>query len=268
MQLESGGNATARAATSTAAGAFQFTDSTWLDLIARSGAQVGLAREAALIGRSSAGQPVVADPDERTAILALRERIGLAAALAQELADANARHLTARLGRPPDRAELYLAHFLGARGAAALLAEAGEGNGDRPAADLLPRAATANRDTFFRGGTAVSTAALVESAAAAYRRAETTLDLSSNQAPGDRETDRRQSSTAPPGTAGHPAPPRTTAATPPAGWALAFLSLLSISSLGLAYADGESDTAPGDGNFRSPGFLLAHHGARAIDLVA
>ena len=58
----------------------------------------------------------------RAQIMALRFDPEASALMAAELASDNRAALTAVLGREPDAAELYLAHFLGAGGAAQFLA--------------------------------------------------------------------------------------------------------------------------------------------------
>jgi hypothetical protein len=144
---ESALNPRARAATSSAAGLFQFIEETWLAAVKKYGAAHGLAAEAAAIARTPGGRHVVADPGQRRRILDLRFDAGAAAALAGELARENKTALEAALGRAIDAAELYAAHFLGAAGARKLLS-AGAGES---AAALLPAAARANAPVFYDG---------------------------------------------------------------------------------------------------------------------
>lgn len=151
-RIESGLDPDARAATSSAAGLYQFTGSTWLETLARHGDEHGLgwAQQAALSG----------DPAQRAQLLALRFDPHASAAMAAELAGDNAVALRGVLGREPDAAELYLAHFLGAEGASrfltALTADPGQS-----AAALLPHAASANRAIFYDGGSARSVGAVM-----------------------------------------------------------------------------------------------------------
>jgi hypothetical protein len=56
--------------------------------------------------------------------------------------------LAARTGVQPEGVDLYLAHFLGAAGAAKFL-DAWQENPDQAAAPLLPAAAAANRSIFY-----------------------------------------------------------------------------------------------------------------------
>ncbi|NNG05594.1 MAG: hypothetical protein HKM95_16045, partial [Inquilinus sp.] len=76
----------------------------------------------------------------------------LNAVMAGELANANRAHLERTVGGDIGPTELYLAHFLGAEGATEFLTARRE-DPARPAADLLPAAARANRDVFFDAAT-------------------------------------------------------------------------------------------------------------------
>lgn len=139
-RIESGLNPQARAATSSAAGLYQFTGGTWLATLSRHGDEHGLgwAQQAALSG----------DPALRAQVMALRFDPQASAAMAGELAGDNAVALRGVLGREPDAAELYLAHFLGAEGASRFLTALSVDPGQSAAA-LLPRAASANRAIFY-----------------------------------------------------------------------------------------------------------------------
>lgn len=138
----------AKAKTSSAAGLFQFIEQTWLGVVKDYGARHGLGDEAAAITRSADGKFAIGDPARRKEILDLRFDAGKAAALAGELAQANASALQQKLGRAVDRAEVYAAHFLGVAGAAKLL----KAPSSALAADLLPAAAKANKPVFYDGG--------------------------------------------------------------------------------------------------------------------
>ncbi|WP_374414134.1 transglycosylase SLT domain-containing protein [Novosphingobium colocasiae] len=142
-RLESGFDPSARAATSSATGLYQFTEGTWLETLDRHGAAHGLdwAQGAIDGGR-------VADPTMRARILALRGDPEASALMAAELAGDNAIDLTATLGRTPDPTELYLAHFLGSAGAGQFLSALATDPGQSAAA-VLPKAAAANRAIFF-----------------------------------------------------------------------------------------------------------------------
>lgn len=145
-QLESSLDPAARASTSSAAGLYQFTRSTWLQTLDRHGAAHGLGWADAAIDRGR-----VADPALRQQVLDLRHDPDLSARMAAELARDNRAALLPVLGREPDAAELYLAHFLGAGGAGQLLTALAD-NPEQDAAALLPEAAAANRAIFFDGG--------------------------------------------------------------------------------------------------------------------
>lgn len=143
-KLESSLDPGARAATSSAAGLYQFTSGTWLATMGRHGAEHGMGWAAEAI---QAGL----DPATRAQVMGLRYDPQVAALMAGELAADNRADLSARLGREPDAAELYLAHFLGAAGAGQFLEALAEDPGSSAAA-ILPKAAAANRAIFFAGG--------------------------------------------------------------------------------------------------------------------
>ena len=145
-RLESSLNPNARAGTSSAAGLYQFTGGTWLATLERHGAAHGFGWAS---GAISGGR--VRDPAMRQQIMALRYDPGASALMAGELANDNSAHLTAVLGRAPDPAELYLAHFLGADGAGKFLT-ALAADPAQSAAALFPAAAAANRGIFFDAG--------------------------------------------------------------------------------------------------------------------
>ena len=155
---ESGFDAAAKAAGSSAAGLFQFVEQTWLSMVSRHGAAHGLAREAGAIAEDASGHLKVADKAERQRILDLRLDPQIAAQMAGELTRENAATLQQHLGRKPKEAELYVAHFMGAGKAAALINAAAITPGAR-AATLFPKEAQANRAIFYgRQGQARSVA--------------------------------------------------------------------------------------------------------------
>ncbi len=149
---ESGFHPDAKATTGSAAGLFQFIGSTWLDMMHRFGAKYGEGDLAQKISINAAGKPEVADPVAKQRILALRSDPTLSTALAGEYAKLNKGEVERALGHPVDRADLYMAHFLGAGGATQFL-KALETKGTTPAADLLPEAAASNRSVFYDGET-------------------------------------------------------------------------------------------------------------------
>ena len=135
-RLESGLNPSARAATSSASGLYQFTDATWAQTLARHGAALGIDATA------------LTDPASRAQLMGLRNDPQASALMAAAMAGDNQAALTSALGRPPGASELYLAHFLGADGAVKFLSGLAA-DGTQSAAALLPRAASANRAVFF-----------------------------------------------------------------------------------------------------------------------
>lgn len=147
-EVESALDPSARAATSSATGLYQFIESTWLGTLKRHGHRFGLGALADEIALTPSGSAFVADPQRRAAILALREDPEIAALMAAGLAEDNHAHLAAVLGRTPSHAELYLAHFLGAGGAGRFLAELAADPGQSAAA-LFARPAAANRAIFY-----------------------------------------------------------------------------------------------------------------------
>lgn len=144
-KLESSLNPAAQAATSSAAGLYQFTQGTWLETLDRHGEAHGLGWAGSAIegGR-------ITDPGMRSQIMALRYDADASALMAAELASDNRTDLTAILGREPDAAELYLGHFLGSAGASSFLS-ALAADPSQSAAAVLPRAAAANRAIFYDG---------------------------------------------------------------------------------------------------------------------
>lgn len=127
-RLESGLDPSARAKTSSAAGLFQFIESTWLQTMQREGA--------------------LPPGASRADVLAMRYDPAMASQMAAALAGENRAGLKASLGREPDHAELYLAHFLGLGGAQTMLGA----DPSSSAAALMPEAARANRAIFYDNG--------------------------------------------------------------------------------------------------------------------
>lgn len=142
-KIESSLNPGARAETSSAAGLYQFTKGTWLAMLDRHGGEHGLDwAQGAIAGGK------VADPALRAQIMALRFDPQASALMAGELASDNRAALSERLGREPDAAELYMAHFLGSEGAGRFLSALAL-DPAQSAAALLPDAAAANRSIFY-----------------------------------------------------------------------------------------------------------------------
>lgn len=142
-RIESSLDPAARAPTSSAAGLYQFTRGTWLETLDRHGANHGLDWADAAIDRGRVGDPAL-----RAQIMALRFDPNASALMAAELASDNRAVLAGALGREPDAAELYTAHFLGAAGATTFLSALASDPGQSAAA-MLPQAAAANRGIFY-----------------------------------------------------------------------------------------------------------------------
>jgi hypothetical protein len=144
----------AKAKTSSAVGLFQFLDSTWLEVMKSDGGRLGYQAYAdAIVERD--GEYTIPDPELRAEVLELRENTQVAADLAAAFTRRNGAYLLERFGRMPSPGELYIAHFLGAKGAEKLFA-AGLQDPDQPAAKLFPKQAGANPGIFYDSGKARS----------------------------------------------------------------------------------------------------------------
>ncbi|WP_404403386.1 transglycosylase SLT domain-containing protein [Pelagibacterium halotolerans] len=147
---ESSLNPNAEASTSSATGLFQFIESTWLEVMKYEGPRLGYADLAGHI-EGKEGELFVRDPDIRRQILDLRRNPEVAADMAAAFTRRNGEYLQQTFGRMPSPGELYIAHFLGARGAERFF-EAGLTQPDAIAAELFPRPAAANRAIFYDNG--------------------------------------------------------------------------------------------------------------------
>ncbi|MBB6254784.1 transglycosylase SLT domain-containing protein [Nitrospirillum iridis] len=146
--VESGYNVNAKASTSSATGLYQFTDSTWLNMVQQHGAEVGLGQYASAIKTRSDGTAYVADPATRQKILDLRKDANTSAMMAAQLAQDNKTTLQQQVGGTIGGTELYLAHFLGAGGASKFL-NALKKNPNQAADAVVPDAADANDAVFY-----------------------------------------------------------------------------------------------------------------------
>ena len=147
-KVESNLNPDAAAKTSSAGGLFQFIEQTWLGTIKEAGPSLGYGRYANAISRTDSGRYVVANPEAKAEILKLRLDPTANAMMAGVLTRSNAAVLSQKLGRQPTDGELYIAHFLGAKGAATLIGQS-ERRPEATAAAAFPNAARANRSIFF-----------------------------------------------------------------------------------------------------------------------
>lgn len=145
---ESGLNPKAKAATSSATGLYQFVEQTWLRMVKTYGEKYGLGSVASRITIGNDGVARVADTPTKNAILALRKDPQTSACMAAELTNENKDALECKTGMKAGATELYLAHFLGASGAAEFL-NAMRAKPGATAADVMPEAAAANPSVFY-----------------------------------------------------------------------------------------------------------------------
>ena len=153
---ESRHNPLAQNKRSSATGAYQFTERTWLDLMRRYGAALGQGDAAAKITVKD-GKPSVDDPANRASILALRSDSTLAGALAARYSDENRAALGKSLGRKVNENEVRIAYLLGATGASRLLRAAHDHPGigvDK----VVPSAVRSNPGLFRHANGTVKTA--------------------------------------------------------------------------------------------------------------
>jgi hypothetical protein len=146
-QIESSLNPNARARTSSATGLYQFIDQSWLAIINDHGAKYGMSWASDAIQKTG-GRYHVTDPALRQQILDLRNHPETASVMAAELASDNRSYIEQQTGRPAEAVDLYLAHFLGAAGAAKFLQTMNYAP-NASAASLFPAAARANSGIFY-----------------------------------------------------------------------------------------------------------------------
>ncbi|MGB5605987.1 MAG: hypothetical protein WBN51_05660 [Gammaproteobacteria bacterium] len=139
------------AATSSAAGLYQFRKETWLDAVRNHGDKYGIGNYAAqvehIVTRNGKTRPVIRDAAVRQHVLDLRFNPRIAALLAAEHVKRNTKRLLRRLGRVPGRTDLYLTHFFGSSGALSFLKTLAE-DPDKVAHDIFPGAAKRNLGIF------------------------------------------------------------------------------------------------------------------------
>ena len=147
-KMESNFDPKATASTSSAKGLFQFIDQTWLGTVKEAGSQLGYGQYADAITKSASGTYSVSDPTAKAAILQLRDDPVASSAMAGVLTQSNSFKLSGEIGRRPNDAELYMAHFMGVAGASKLINNASQ-NPNASGAALFPNAAAANRSIFY-----------------------------------------------------------------------------------------------------------------------
>jgi hypothetical protein len=148
-RIESGLNPAAKAKTSSAAGLYQFTSGTWMDLVKRHGEKLGLGETALSLRNGSITAA------EKNDLLAKRHDPALSSELAARFAIENAQSLQRNGHQKVGSTELYIAHFLGPQGANKFLTGLNSNPGGA-AAQALPQAAGANAQIFFADGKARS----------------------------------------------------------------------------------------------------------------
>ncbi|MEK7801261.1 MAG: transglycosylase SLT domain-containing protein, partial [Pseudomonadota bacterium] len=144
-QVESSFKTNAKSSSSSASGLYQFVESTWLRTVNKYGDKHGLGDIADQI--SDNGK--VASNTIRNKILALRNNPEICSLMAGELAAENKSYLESCTQSNVGSTELYMAHFLGAAGAAKFI-NAADKNGNEEAAKLFPAAASANKNIFYK----------------------------------------------------------------------------------------------------------------------
>ncbi|MCH8239129.1 MAG: transglycosylase SLT domain-containing protein [Proteobacteria bacterium] len=148
---ESSFNQSAKAKTSSAAGLFQFIENTWLKTVKETGDKFGLGKYTAHIFKTRSGRHYVPNAKLRTELLKLRNNPEISALMAGAFTQRNSEIVASHLGRKPSDGELYIAHFLGPKGASELISLA-ENNPNARASRHFPRAARANKPIFYSRG--------------------------------------------------------------------------------------------------------------------
>jgi hypothetical protein len=117
------------------------------------GAQYGLTSYANAITKGEDGRYRTSDPNDRSAILRLRNDPNISALMGAEYAKQTKSDMEGKLGRSVSSGELYAGHFLGS-GQACKLIRSAQGTPQASACDLFPQAADANPNLFYhRDGT-------------------------------------------------------------------------------------------------------------------
>ena len=170
-ERESSLNPKARARTSSATGLFQFIEPTWLTTMKEDGPALGLGNLASEISQTRDGRFVVPDKEARKKILGLRTDPTVSAMMAGAFTKKNHDALERGLGRQPTEGELYMAHFMGGKGALRFIQVATNKPG-ATAADYFPREAKANKSIFYASNGSPRTVAQVYKILSAKHDAE------------------------------------------------------------------------------------------------
>ena len=144
---ESSFDPSAKSKSSSATGLYQFIDQTWLNVVKAHGDKYGLGDYADKIEIMD-GKACVDDSATKKQILALRQNPEISACMAGEFSADNAAYLQDHTQTDVGSTELYLAHFMGAGGAAKFI-NARDFDGSADAAKVFPAAAKANKNVFF-----------------------------------------------------------------------------------------------------------------------
>lgn len=151
--------------TSSARGLFQFTNGTWLEVMRNPNV-------AAVTG---------IDPNmDDKALLALRSDPKLSTMAAAAYAKMNQKSLEQTLGRSVTDPEIYMAHFMGAGGAATFLT-AYRNNPEQSAALLLPETAKANKPVFYDKGKELTVSQVYSNIAQNFTLAPSKVAYEDNQ---------------------------------------------------------------------------------------
>jgi hypothetical protein len=134
---------------SSATGLYQFIEQTWLRTVKEFGDKHGLGDIAKKIEIGAGGLARVADQFVRKEILELRKNPEISALMAAEFTGQNKKYLENKVGGDVGSTELYMAHFLGAEGASRFL-RAKQNDPSSEAAAILPEAAAANQNVFYK----------------------------------------------------------------------------------------------------------------------
>lgn len=145
---ESGLKPEAKSANSSATGLFQFVEQTWLGVVKNYGGKHGLTSYANIIDKGDDGRYRIKDPNDRSAVLRLRNDPQISALMAGEYTKETQSAMEDKLGRKVTTGELYAGHLFGSSQACRLIRTA-QGDPHLQACELMPRAADANPNIFY-----------------------------------------------------------------------------------------------------------------------